>query len=156
MSATSLIDDQSASPEVRSLYGEIRANRRTDLINFWRALANDPPTLRRMWESFNATMASGAIDTLTKELIFLAVSATGCAYCTALHGSVAKSQGMSSQMLDELMAVVGLANEANRLAGNYRIPVDDRYEALLDDLNKLREIDRRRAAAERARSNLSR
>lgn len=157
MSATSLIDDQSASPEVRALYGEIRANRGTDLINFWRALANDPPTLRRMWESFNATMASGAIDALTKELIFLAVSATnGCAYCTASHGSVAKSQGMSSQMLDELMAVVGLANEANRLAAIYRIPVDDRYEALLDDLNKLREIDRRRAAAERARSNLSR
>lgn len=157
MSATSLIDDQSASPEVRALYGEIRANRGTDLINFWRALANDPPTLRRMWESFNATMASGAIDALTKELIFLAVSATnGCAYCTASHGSVAKSQGMSSQMLDELMAVVGLANEANRLAAIYRIPVDDRYEALLDDLNKLREIDRRRAAAERARNNLSR
>src|SRR5215471_1487882 len=93
MSATSLIDDQSASPEVRTLYGEIRANHGSDLINFWRALANDPPTLRRMWESFNATMASGAIDALTKELIFLAVSATnGCAYCTAAHGSVAKSQ----------------------------------------------------------------
>ena len=88
MNATSLIDDQSAGPEVRALYGEIRANRGTDLINFWRALANDPPTLRRMWESFNATMASGAIDALTKELIFLAVSAP-TAVPTALPRMVA-------------------------------------------------------------------
>jgi AhpD family alkylhydroperoxidase len=153
-----LIGDDEASPEVCALYGDIRATRGVDLIsNFWRALANDPPTLRRMWDSFNSTMAPGAIDPLTKELLFLAVSATnGCAYCTALHGTAAKTQGMSSEMLDELMAVVGLANEATRLAAVYRIPVDDRYEALLDELAKLREIDRRRAAAERAQKNLSR
>jgi AhpD family alkylhydroperoxidase len=120
-----LIGDDEASPEVCALYGDIRATRGVDLIsNFWRALANDPPTLRRMWDSFNSTMAPGAIDPLTKELLFLAVSATnGCAYCTALHGTAAKTQGMSSEMLDELMAVVGLANEATRLAAVYRIPV---------------------------------
>ena len=153
-----LIGDDEASAEVRALYGDIRASRGVELIsNFWRALANDPPTLRRMWDSFNSAMAPGALDSLTKELLFLAVSATnGCAYCTALHGSAAKTQGMSSEMLHELMAVVGLASEANRLAAIYRIPVDDRYEALLDELEKLREIDRRRTIAERAQKNLSR
>ncbi len=153
-----LIGDDEASAEVRALYGDIRASRGVELIsNFWRALANDPPTLRRLWDSFNSTMGPGALDPLTKELLFLAVSATnGCAYCTALHGSAAKTQGMSSEMLDELMAVVGLANEATRLAAVYRIPVDDRYEALLDELAKLREIDRPRATAERAQKNLSR
>jgi AhpD family alkylhydroperoxidase len=153
-----LVGDDEASAEVHAIYGDIRATRGVDLIsNFWRALANDPPTLRRMWESFNSTMAPGAIDAFTKELLFLAVSATnGCAYCTALHGSAAKAQGMSSEMLDELIAVVGLANEATQLAAVYRIPVDDRYEALLDELGKLREIERRRVAAERAQKNLSR
>jgi uncharacterized peroxidase-related enzyme len=157
-SAGPLVDDDEASAEVRALYGVIRASRGVALIsNFWRALANDPPTLRRMWDSFNSTMAPGALDSLTKELLFLAVSATnGCAYCTALHGTAAKTQGMSSEMLDELMAVVGLANEATRLSAVYRIPVDDRYEALLDELAKLREVDRRRAVAERAQKNLSR
>jgi uncharacterized peroxidase-related enzyme len=153
-----LVDDDEASAEIRAIYSDIRASRGVGLIlNFWRALANDPPTLRRMWDSFNSIMAPGALDPLTKELVFLAVSATnGCAYCTAAHGTEAKAQGMSSEMLEELMAVVGLANEANRLAAIYRIPVDDRYEALLDELAQLREIDRRRAIAERAQNNLSR
>ena len=153
-----LVDDDEASAEIRAIYSDIRASRGVGLIlNFWRALANDPPTLRRMWDSFNSIMAPGTLDPLTKELVFLAVSATnGCAYCTAAHGTEAKAQGMSSEMLEELMAVVGLANEANRLAAIYRIPVDDRYEALLDELAQLREIDRRRAIAERAQNNLSR
>jgi len=153
-----LVDDDEASAEIRAIYSDIRASRGVGLIlNFWRALASDPPTLRRMWDSFNSIMAPGALDPLTKELVFLAVSATnGCAYCTAAHGTEAKAQGMSSEMLEELMAVVGLANEANRLAAIYRIPVDDRYEALLDELAQLREIDRRRAIAERAQNNLSR
>jgi len=92
ISPGSLVADETASPEICALYSGIRASRGTDLIsNFWRALAQDPPTLRRMWDSFTETMAPGKIDALTKELIFLAVSATnGCAYCTALHGSVAK------------------------------------------------------------------
>jgi AhpD family alkylhydroperoxidase len=156
--AVPLIGDDEASAEVRALYRVILKSRGVGLVaNFWRALANDPANLRRMWDSYSATMAPGALDSLTKELVFLAVSATnGCAYCTAAHGTVAKTQGMSSEMLDELMAVVGLANEVNRLAAIYRIPVDDRFEALLDDLAKLREIDRRRASAERAQNNLSR
>jgi len=151
-----LVDDDEASAEIRAIYSDIRATHGVGIINFWRALAKDPPTLRRMWDTFNSTMAPGALDPLTKELVFLAVSATnGCAYCTASHGTAAKTQGMSSEMMEELMAVVGLANEANRLAAIYRIPVDDRYEALLDELAQLREIDRRRAIAERAQINLA-
>jgi uncharacterized peroxidase-related enzyme len=143
-SAGSLIDDDEASAEIRAIYSDIRASHGVGLIlNFWRALANDPPTLQRMWGSFNSIMAPGALDPFTKELVFLAVSATnGCAYCTAAHGTAAKTQGMSSEMLEELMAVVGLANEANRLAAIYRVPVDDRHEALLDELARLREIER--------------
>ena len=93
-----LVDDDEASAEIRAIYSDIRASRGVGLIlNFWRALANDPPTLRRMWDSFNSIMAPGALDPLTKELVFLAVSATnGCAYCTAAHGTEAKAQGMSS------------------------------------------------------------
>ena len=99
-SAGPLIGDDEASAEIRALYSDIRASHGVGLIiNFWRALANDPPTLRRMWDSFNSTMAPGALDPLTKELVFLAVSATnGCAYCTAAHGTAAKTQGMSSEI----------------------------------------------------------
>src|ERR1700720_2700554 len=128
MSMHPLIGDDEASAEVHALYSVILKSRGVGLVpNFWRALANDPANLQRMWDSYNATMAPGALDSLTKELVFLAVSATnGCAYCTAAHGTAAKTQGMSSEMLDELMAVVGLANEANRLAAIYRIPVEKR------------------------------
>ena len=89
-----LVDDDEASAEIRAIYSDIRGTRGVGLIlNFWRALANDPPTLRRMWDSFNSIMAPGALDPLTKELVFLAVSATnGCAYCTAAHGTEAKAQ----------------------------------------------------------------
>ena len=91
--------------------------RGTDWINnFWKALAHDPPTLRRTWESIKEVMMPGALDPLTKELVYLAVSVSnGCAYCTASHAAAAKKQGMSPQMLAELMAVVGMANETNTL-----------------------------------------
>jgi AhpD family alkylhydroperoxidase len=106
--------------------------RGTDWINnFWKALANDPPTLRRTWESIREVMAPGALDPLTKELIYLAVSASnGCAYCIASHGAAAKKQGMTPEMLGELMAIVGMANETNSLANGYRVPVDERFEKL--------------------------
>jgi uncharacterized peroxidase-related enzyme len=127
-----LVDERDASPEVRAVFDDIRATRNTDFINnFWRALANDPATLRRTWESLKDVMAPGALDPLTKELIYLAVSITnGCAYCTASHGAAAKRQGMSKEMLGELIAVVGMANETNRLADGYRVPVDERFENL--------------------------
>ena len=127
-----LIDEGSASPDVRAVFDDIRKTRNTDWINnFWKVLANDPATLKRTWESLKEVMAPGALDPLTKELIYLAVSITNsCAYCTASHGAAAKRLGMSQEMLAELIAVVAMANETNRLADGYRVPVDERFEKL--------------------------
>ena len=102
------------------------ATRLTDWINnFWKALANDPPTLRRTWESIKEVMAPGALDPLTKEMVYLAVSVTnGCGYCIASHGAAARKAGMTEAMFGELMGVVGMANETNRLANGYRVPID--------------------------------
>lgn len=127
-----LIEYGEASAEVRAVYDDIMTTRRTDWINnFWKALANDPPTLRRTWEGIKQVMAPGALDPLTKELIYLAVSASnGCAYCISSHGAAAKKQGMTPQMLGELMAIVGMANQTNSLADGYRVPVDERFEKL--------------------------
>ena len=132
MALVPLVEERDASPEVRAVFDDIRARRNTDYINnFWKVLANDPATLRRTWESLKEVMAPGALDPLTKELIYLAVSITnGCAYCTASHGAAAKRQGMSKEMLGELIAIVGMANETNRLADGYRVPVDERFENL--------------------------
>jgi AhpD family alkylhydroperoxidase len=132
MSMVPLIEYEDAGAEVRAVYDDIMRTRGTDWINnFWKALANDPPALRRTWESIKQVMAPGALDALTKELVYLAVSASnGCAYCTASHAAAAKKQGMSKQMLAELLAVVGMANETNSLANGYRVPVDERFEKL--------------------------
>ena len=127
-----LIGYDEAGVEVRAVYDDIMSTRGTDRINnFWKVLANDPPTLRRTWESIKEVMAPGALDSLTKELIYLAVSASnGCAYCVASHGAAAKKRGMTPEMLGELMAIVGMANETNSLANGYRVPVDERFEKL--------------------------
>jgi AhpD family alkylhydroperoxidase len=132
MTMVPLIEYAEASPAVRAVYDDIRATRKTDWINnFWKILANDPATLRRTWDSVKQVMAPGALDPLTKEMLYLAVSiANGCAYCTASHGAAAKRQGMSAEMFGELMAVVAMAAETNRLADGYRVPVDDRFEVL--------------------------
>jgi AhpD family alkylhydroperoxidase len=132
MTMVPLIEYDNASNEVRAVYDDIMRTRGTDWINnFWMALANDPQTLRRTWESIKEVMVPGALDPLTKELIYLAVSASnGCAYCVASHGAAAKKQGMTPEMLGELMAVVGMANETNSLANGYRVPVDERFEKL--------------------------
>jgi AhpD family alkylhydroperoxidase len=132
MTMVPLVEYDRASAEVRAVYDDIMKTRGTDWINnFWKALANDPPTLRRTWESIRQVMASGALDPLIKELVYLAVSVTnGCAYCTASHAAAAKKQGMTPQMLAELLAVVGMANETNALANGYRVPVDERFEKL--------------------------
>jgi AhpD family alkylhydroperoxidase len=129
MATCGLIEYADASPEVRAIYDDIMATRHTDWINnFWKALASDPPTLRRTWESIKQIMAPGALDSLTKEMIYLAVSATNqCAYCMASHTASARKAGMSGQMLAELMAVVGMANETNSLAAGYRVEVDERF-----------------------------
>lgn len=125
-----LVEYAGASPEVRAIYDDIMATRGTDWINnFWKALANDPALLRRQWEAVKQVMAAGALDPLTKEMVYIAVSATNnCEYCSYSHTAAARKKGMSDAMLMELMAVVGLANETNRLANGLRIPVDERFK----------------------------
>ena len=132
MTMAQLIEYDEASPEIRTVYDDIMATRGTNWINnFWKALANHPPTLRRTWESVKEVMAPGVLDALTKELLYLAVSASnGCNYCIAAHGAAAKRAGMTREMLGELLAVVGMANETNSLANGYRVPVDERFEKL--------------------------
>jgi AhpD family alkylhydroperoxidase len=129
MATVTLIEYREASVEVRAVYDDIMATRKTDRINnFWKALANHPPTLRRTWESVKEVMAPGALDPLTKEMVYLAVSASnGCDYCIASHTASARRQGMSDEMLGELMAVVGMANETNRLADGYQIEIDPMF-----------------------------
>jgi AhpD family alkylhydroperoxidase len=126
-----LIEYAEAGPEVREVYDDIMSTRKTDWINnFWKALAHDPPTLRRTWQSIKQIMAAGALDPLTKELIYLAVSATNqCGYCVASHTAGARKAGMTDEMFKELMAVVGMANETNRLASGYQIEIDSRFLA---------------------------
>lgn len=116
---------------MRAIYDDIMATRQTDWINnFWKALAHDPPTLRRTWNSVKEIMAPGALDALTKEMIYLAVSATNqCGYCIASHTVSARKAGMTDAMLSELMAVVGMANETNCLASGYQVAIDERFKA---------------------------
>jgi AhpD family alkylhydroperoxidase len=131
MATLGLVNYEDANPEVRAVYDDIMRTRQTDWINnFWKALAHDPATLRRTWHSIKEIMAPGALDTLTKEMIYLAVSATNqCGYCIASHTAAARKAGMSDRMLAELMAVVGMANETNRLASGYQVEIDERFRA---------------------------
>src|SRR3954462_5533173 len=126
-----LIEESAAGPEARAVFDDIKASRGTDLINnFWKALASHPLTLRRTWESLKEVMAPGALDPLTKEMLYLAVSTTNsCEYCIASHTAAARKAGMTDEMLGELMGVVGMANETNRLANGYRVPVDERFKS---------------------------
>ena len=130
MSIFAPIEYKDASPEVRAVYDDIMATRQTDWINnFWKVLANHPPTLKRTWESLKEVMAPGALDPLTKELIYLAVSTTnGCGYCITSHTAGARKAGMSDAMLAELQAVVGMANETNRLVNSYQVEIDERLK----------------------------
>ena len=129
MATLGLIEYADASPEVRAVYDDIMATRKTDWINnFWKALAHHPATLRRTWHSVKEIMAPGALDAVTKEMIYLAVSATNqCGYCIASHTAAARKAGMTDAMLAELMAVVGMANESNRLASGYQVEIDERF-----------------------------
>src|SRR6202012_338504 len=125
------IDYAAASPAVRAVFDDIKATRRVaDVNNFWKYLANDPATLKRTWESIKEVMAPGALDALTKEMVYLAVSVSnGCGYCIASHGAAARKAGMSEAMFGELMAVVGMANETNRLGPGDRGPVEPAFDA---------------------------
>ena len=130
MSKPRPIEYADGSREVRAVYDDIKATRNVpDVNNFWKYLANDPKTLKRTWESIKEVMAPGALDPLVKEMIYLAVSVTnGCGYCIASHTASARKAGMTEAMFGELMAVVGMANETNRLANGYRVPIDPAFE----------------------------
>ena len=125
-----LVEYDDAPPAVRDVYDDIMRTRGTDWINnFWKVLAHDPALLKRTWEDIKAVMAPGALDPLVKEMIYVAVSATnGCEYCTYSHTASARAKGMTDAQLMELMAVVGMANETNRLANGLRPPVDQQFE----------------------------
>jgi AhpD family alkylhydroperoxidase len=131
VSLVTLIEYRDASPEVRALYDDIMKTRGVDWVNnFWKALANDPAELRRVWANVKQVMAPGALDPLVKEMVYVAVSATnGCEYCTYSHTAGARKKGMTDAMFMELMAVVGLANETNRLANGFRMPVDPQFRS---------------------------
>ncbi len=130
MSIFGLIEYQDATPEVRAIYDDIMATRKTDWINnFWKAIAHDPATLKRTWEDIKQIMAPGALDAVTKEMIYVAVSVTNqCNYCIASHTVSAQKQGMTDAMFKELMAVVGMANETNKIVTGYQVEIDDQFK----------------------------
>src|SRR5689334_4312909 len=130
MATLGLVEYEAASPEVRAVYDDIMQTRKTDWINnFWKAIAADPVTLRRTWASIKEIMRPGALDPLTKEMIYLAVSASNqCPYCIASHTAAARKAGMTDEMFAELMAVVGMANETNRLSSGYQIAIDEQFK----------------------------
>ena len=130
MALVKLIEYAQATPEVRSVFDDIMKTRGVDWINnFWKALANDPRELERVWANVKQVMAPGALDPLVKEMIYVAVSATnGCEYCTYSHTAAARKKGMTEAMFMELLAVVGLANETNRLANGLRVDVDPQFK----------------------------
>ena len=129
MATYGLIEYADASPEVRVIYDDIMATRQVDWVNnFWKAIARDPVLLKRTWESIKQIMAPGALDPLFKEMVYVAVSVTnGCGYCIASHTASARKHGMTLDMFHELMSVVGMANETNRLANGYQVEIDEAF-----------------------------
>ena len=130
MSTFGLIEYDGASPPVKAVYDDIMATRKTDWINnFWKAIAHDPALLKRTWESIKQIMAPGALDPLTKELLYVAVSVTNnCHYCIASHTASAFAKGMTPAMFQELQAVIGMANETNKLVTGYQVEIDERFK----------------------------
>jgi AhpD family alkylhydroperoxidase len=124
------IEYADASPEARAVFDDIKSSRNLkDVNNFWKYLANDPKSLKRTWESVKEVMAPGALDAVTKEMVYLAVSVTNnCGYCIASHSAAAAKAGMTQEQFGELMAVVGMANETNRLVNGYRVPIDPAFD----------------------------
>jgi len=125
-----LVQYEEASAEVRAVYDDIKRTRGVpDVNNFWKALAVHPPTLRRTWESVREVMGPGVLDAVTKEMIYLAVSVTnGCGYCIASHGAAARKAGMTQAMWGEVLAIVGMANETNKLAFGLQVPIDAAFQ----------------------------
>jgi AhpD family alkylhydroperoxidase len=125
-----LVQYEDASADVRAVYDDIKRTRGVpDINNFWKGLATHPPTLKRTWESLKEVMAPGALDSVTKEMLYLAVSITnGCGYCIASHGAAARKAGMTEEMWGELLAIVGMANETNKLAFALQVPIDPQFQ----------------------------
>jgi AhpD family alkylhydroperoxidase len=136
MSTLGLIEYKDAVPAVRAIYDDIMATRKTDWINnFWKAIAHDPVLLKRTWESIKEIMAPGALDPLTKELLYVAVSVTSnCQYCIASHTASARKKGMTDAMFKELQAVIGMANETNKLVTGYQVEIDEQFKGPLAPL----------------------
>jgi AhpD family alkylhydroperoxidase len=132
MAVFGLIEYRDASAEVRAVYDDIMQTRKTDWVNnFWKALAHDPASLRRTWEAIKQIMAAGALDALTKELIYVAVSVSNqCNYCIASHTASARNKGMSDEMFKELMSVVAMANATNRLVAGYQVEIDEQFKPI--------------------------
>jgi AhpD family alkylhydroperoxidase len=129
MNSRKPIEYADASAEVRAVYDDIMATRKTDWVNnFWKVLAHDPATLARLWRNIKEVMGPGSLDPLTKELLYVAVSASnGCHYCIASHGAAARQKGMTESQYSEVLAIVGLANETNRLVTALDVPIDERF-----------------------------
>jgi AhpD family alkylhydroperoxidase len=129
MPTVKLLDDKDLSPEALAVFDDIRRIRQTDFVNnFWRALAHDPKTLKRTWESIQDVMAPGALDAKTKEMLYVAVSiANNCSYCIHSHTAGARAKGMTDAEFAELVAVIGMASETNRIATALDVPVDKAF-----------------------------
>ena len=134
MSTMPVLSDEELSPEAAAVFADIRATRKTDFVNnFWRVLAHDPVALKRTWESVRQVMAPGALDPLTKELLYVAVSvANNCEYCIRSHTAAARAKGMTDAQFMELVAVVGMASETNRIATGLQVPVDAAFRPATD------------------------
>lgn len=130
MASVKLLGDEELCPQVRAVFDDIRATRKNDFVNnFWRALAHDPVQLERVWSQVKQVMGPGALDPLTKELIYVAVSiANNCEYCIGSHTAAARAKGMSDSQYHEVLAVIALASQTNRLATALRVPLDERFE----------------------------
>ena len=130
MATVKLVEYDAASPDVRAVYDDIMATRQIDWVNnFWKALAVQPELLKRTWEAIKTVMAPGALDPLVKEMIYIAISATNaCQYCVNSHTAAARMKGMTEEMLGELMAVVGMANQTNALASGLQVDIDDVFK----------------------------
>ena len=131
MATVEMVEYEDAGPEVRDVYDDIMATRNVDWINnFWKVLAVQPELLKRTWSGVKTVMAAGAIDALTKEMIYIAVSVVNaCTYCINSHAAAARKKGMTEEMLSELMAVVAMANQTNALANGFQIDVDDAFQS---------------------------
>ncbi len=130
MSTFGFIEYENASPEVRAVYDDIKATRKIDKVtNFWKALAHDPVRLTRTWEDTKQIMGPGALDPLVKELLYVAISISNqCDYCIAAHTAAARKKGMTEAMFNDMLAVVGLANQNNRLVAGHQVEIDEQFK----------------------------